>query len=219
MTRLFVKSMVLLAAFAAGLTSTSSIAGDGPKLDHLKEVASEQVTQLYIEDGVDLSQYDSLLLAVSDVKFRKNAYRSKFATLGDMKAQLEKVKSNIQVMFDHSFRDIITKKGQLKFATERSDTTLLVVPMLSEVFLTNVDGKNAAGNAATYSESVGTVTLDLYLVNSQSGRVVARFIDEQEGWDWDEKVLQTSMDSYHQFMRIFEKWAVYVNDDLIGHTP
>lgn len=186
-----------------------------PKLDHLEQVDSEKVTKLYLEPGVDLSQYDSLLLAAANVEFRKNAYRSKFSTIGEMKQQLAQATTNLQVIFDRTFREVIDTKGQLKFATDRSDKTLLIVPLLSDVYLSNLDGLNAAGNAATYSESVGTVNIDLYLINSQSGRVVARFIDEREGWDWDEKVHQTSLDNYSQFIRIFRSWASYVNDDLV----
>lgn len=183
--------------------------------DHLTKIKSEKVDELYLKQGETFAEYDSMLLAVADVAFRKNAYRSQFATRGQMKRGIEKATADLQILFDDTFREVINEKGDFKLVDERDDSTLLVVPKLINVYLATLDESSSTARMNTYSESAGEMTLVLELYDSVTGEILARIVDHKEATEWGRLVRQTSIDTRNQSRRMVKGWASDLNDGLI----
>ncbi|GGA75160.1 hypothetical protein GCM10011369_16280 [Neiella marina] len=183
--------------------------------DQLTKVESKKVDELYLKSGADFSHYDTLMLNEADVAFRKNAYRNDYATRGQMKRGMERASVKLKALFDESFREVISEKGNYKMTDQPGDDTLLLEPKLMNVYFVNLDDMSRASNVKVYAESAGEMTLVLELKDSVTGEILARIVDRQEATDWGRLVRQTSVDNHQQSKRMIKRWASQLNDGLM----
>ncbi|MBW8189638.1 DUF3313 domain-containing protein [Neiella marina] len=218
MARNLASLVMIVTSLSLSLGHTTLYAADQEpqtSYDHLVKVESKKVKELYLKQGETFADYDRMLLAVADVAFRKNAYRSQFASRNQMEKGIAKASDKLQVLFDDTFREVINEKGDFKFTNQRSESTLLVVPKLINVYLTTLDEASSTSSMKTYAESAGEMTLVLELYDSVSGEILARIVDHKQATDWGKMVRQSSTETRHQSRRMVKGWASDLNDGLI----
>lgn len=201
------------------VVSTSSLYAATDKvpdvtIEGLQLIKDSDLTLVYAEPGVDLSQYSKVILGDVFVAFRKHWRRDqnrnhphKISTddMAKMKAELS---SLFLVVFSKTLQE-----GGYELVNERADDVLLIKPAIINLDVIAPDNMSANDTLA-YSETSGEMTLYLELYDSLSDDMIAkaldRKIDRQTGYfQW-----QTQISNRAAANRILQVWANVLKEGL-----
>ena len=183
-------------------------------VDGLQLIKDTNLSLVYAQPGVDLSQYDKIYLSDAYVAFKKNWKRNQNRnsphkiTSDDM----AKIKAELSLLF----HDVFTKTledGGYELVTERAEDVLLVKPAIINLNIIAPDTRQA-GMVRTYAESAGEMTLYLELYDSVTGDLIAkaldRRIDRETGYfEWQNRVTNRAA-----ARRILQVWARVLKEGL-----
>ena len=199
------KRNIVLLGFIAGLaTLLSACAGGG---------ASPNASDLAEGKNFDLSRYDRVMVDPVVVEFDESWEPSHTGSRLPMsESERERVAEEVAELFDPAFRQELELGGHVNVVEQAGSGVLRITPKLVDVYL-NAPAP-LARPGATYTRSVGHVTVHLVFRDAVTGEQVLELHDRVRGRDIG--LLRTASPVYNtiELTRIFEDWAQVIRQDL-----
>lgn len=176
--------------------------------DGLQLVEKSHNGSLYADPNVDWSSYSQIRLLDATVAFRKNWQRDQ--NRGDpfkvRTEDMENIKQFLAELFDEVFSEELTINGGYQISAQSGDSVLTIEPAIVDLDVVAPDTQRAGINHQ-YTDSAGEMTLQLRLLDSVSGDLLAKSSDRRE--DPRRNYLQwtTSVTNQAEARRIMRSWA------------
>lgn len=196
-----------LSAFTAPLavSDDEAMASD----DGLELVKESRRGELYADPAADWSTYGKILLDPATVAFRKNWQRDQ--NRGQpfkVKAEdMERIKSELSVMFGEVFSEELTADGGYEMATKSGDDVLRITPHIVDLDVYAPDTGSSAGMQRSYTHTSGRMTLKLEMYDSVTGDLIARASESKESPRRSYMQWTTSVSNRADAKRMLDGWA------------
>lgn len=208
---------VLATVLVCALASMAWAEGKAPEVDGhgLHLVHDSKLRRVYKRPGVDVSQYDKVILLDVYVAFRKNWARDHQTAdpfrVG--KKEIEQIKRRVADEFERVFTEHLEKKGYpVVDESQTGHDVLLVRPAIINLDVVAPD-THQGGRNETFSASAGQMTLYAELYDSVSGQIIATVLDPQVDRGNDGVFMsQSRVNNRAAEARIVGRWA----DTLAG---
>lgn len=203
--------------FAAGLTALlcvflpqqSLLAADAETSeDGLQLVEKDRSGSLFADPNVDWSSYSQIRLLDATVAFRKNWQRDQNRSdpFKVRTADMENIKRTMAEMFVEVFSEELTADGVYQITTESGENVLTIEPAIVDLDVAAPDTQRAGINRQ-FTESAGEMTLQLRLLDSVSGDLLAKSSDRREAPRRGYLQWTTSVTNQAEARRIMRRWA------------
>ena len=179
------RSTLLISLFAllAACQGTPTLqSGPNAQISYggLTRVDNTRLDTAWVRAGIDLSDYDSLMLVGAGIKFRSvrdvnRIYLSNFQGI----ALDDEQKDYIQRTAREVFTEAIARTDQFEIVDEPGPNTLTLTGSLIDVVSYVPPEDDSVDTIYFYLSELGEATLVLELADSESGQVLARATDRQ----------------------------------------
>lgn len=200
-----------LSGMAAAETASNAPAIE----DNLQLVEKDRRSSLYADPSVDWSSYRQVQLLEAPVSFRRHWQRDQNQSY-PFKVKDEdvaEIKQSLAELLDEVLTEELTLNGGYSISPEGGTQVLTIKPAIVELDIAAPDTM-VAGINRQYTDSAGKMTLQLELIDSVTGKVLARASDRYEeprrGWyEWTNSVTNQA-----DARRMFKRWAVDLRERL-----
>ena len=203
--------------FAAGLTALicsflpqqGLLAADAEvSEDGLQLVEKSRGGSLYADPNVDWSSFTQIRLLDATVAFRRNWQRDQNRSdpFKVRTEDMENIKQDMAAMFIEVFSEELTRDGVYQISTESGESVLTIEPAIVDLDVAAPDTQRA-GISRQYTESAGEMTLQLRLLDSVSGDLLAKSSDRREAPRRGYLQWTNSVTNQAEARRIMRRWA------------
>ena len=203
----------LAAALALTLAPLLALAAGQKELeelmshDGLQKISVKDIDLAFARPGATLASYNRIKLDPVEVAFRKdwNPERTgshiKLST-----AERESIRNGVATIVRDAFVKELQEKSSYKVVDESGPDVLRVRVHIANLYV-NAPDTAAAGRSRTYAVSAGEMTLYAELHDSESGEILARLVDREEGRNSGQMQLSNSAMNQGQAEDIATAWA------------
>lgn len=199
--------------FASGINHASD--NLPPKtFEGLELVIDDGFSSVYIEPGLNLTQYKRVYLDDAYVAFKKDWQRNQNQSSANRisASDMDKIKAELGLLFREVFSQTLQDNGY-QLTTDVAKDVLQIKPAIINLNVVSPVGK-AGSNVVTYSESAGEMTLYLELYDSLSGDILARAIDRKQDRQTAYFMWQNRVSNRAAARRILQVWANTLSQGL-----
>lgn len=184
--------------------------------DGLQLVEKDRHRSLYSNPNVDWSQYQEIHLLEPSVDFRKNWQRDQnrsypFKVRDEDVAEL---KQSMAELFTEVFSQELSKDSGYSLTDSNGEQVLIIRPAIVELDIVAPDTQNWAGIYQQYTESSGEMTLQLELLDSVTGKILARSSERDEVPRWGYFQRTNSVTNQADARRMLRRWAEELRERL-----
>jgi hypothetical protein len=214
------KKIALIAVLSAfvGTFSIAQAADDDwpPRVtsDGLNLVEGTDAAAVWVLDGADFSEYNSVMIVDVGVSFKKNwrrDYNRDEISLARKvsKSDAEKIKHRVADEFRKVFTAQLEKAGYevSDYDFNLADDDVLVLrPAIVDLDVTAPDVEQM-GRSRTFTASAGAMTLYLEFYDSVSSSILGRVVDRKNARDSGMMQISNRVTNKAAADRLFKKWA------------
>ena len=180
-------------------TAQKSPIDDLSTQDGLVRVDVKGVDSVYKRPGVNLAQYDKILIRPVIVQFAKS-WKPEQQTGSDLywmtPPDREKIKKDLADAFIDVFKEVLQEKGGYQVVTEPAQDVLELQAAIVNLWITAPDvSMQNPGIVRTFTSDSGEMTLVAELHDSVTGQLPSRSYDRKEDnsgmWQWTNSVSNT----------------------------
>jgi len=183
-------------------------------IEGLRLVEDSNLALVYVQPGVNWSQYTRIYLDNPYIAFKKNwQHDQNKNNPGKISANdMAKIKIELGSLFFEIFSETL-EEGGYELVYEKAEDVLLIRPAIIGLNIVSPD-INSTGKSRTYSETAGEMTLHMELYDSVSGDILAkaldRKVDRKTGYfEWQNRVTNRAAAN-----RILQVWANVLKEGL-----
>ena len=164
--------------------SITAVAAEGnpPEVtvDGLHRVKDTKMALVYAKPDVDLSHYNRIYLTEPQIAFTKNWLRSQNSIPNQTvrKEDMQRIKIELAALFMEVFKQELQNNGGYVLVDGVADDVLIVHPAIVDLDVFSPDTPGTAGKRSAIP-SVGTMTLYMELIDSVTGDVLVKAIDNK----------------------------------------
>ena len=176
-----IRQIFMILALTLSITAFAN-QGKPPEVtvDGLHRVKDTKMALVYAKPGVDLSQYNRIYLTEPQIAFTKNWLQTQNSIPNQTvrKEDMERIKTDLAALFMEVFRQELQNNGGYVLVDGIADDVLIVHPAIVDL---DVFSPDTPGTARTRSAipSVGTMTLYMELMDSVTGDMLVKAIDNK----------------------------------------
>ncbi|RDV25524.1 DUF3313 family protein [Alteromonas aestuariivivens] len=177
--------------------------------DGMVRQSQDQFDEVYVSPEFSIQDYQSLMLEPGTVAFKKNwarNYNSSGRLTRVTERDMEMIRERMSGYVFSEFEAVLGDNSPMPLVTEVGELTLLVKPSIINLDL-NAPDLVTANRQYSYAESAGEATLYLELIDSVSGKPLARVVDRQEDWDDNYFTWRNRATNAQDAKRIARLWA------------
>lgn len=149
-------------------------------MDGLHLVKDTKMARVYAKPDVDLSQYNRIYLTEPQIAFRKNWLQTQNSIPNQTvrKEDMLRIRTELAELFMEVFREELQNNGGYVLVDSVAEDVLIVHPAIVDL---DVFAPDVPGTASTRSAipSAGTMTLYVELIDSVSGDMLVKAIDNK----------------------------------------
>jgi hypothetical protein len=200
--------LTLITVSQAGVTSEP---GDTPATtaDGLELVpGTEDVQQVWMLPGADLSKYRRVYLVEPAVAFEKNWLKDQnrgHPTLHVKPSDMEAIELEIRALFMEVFTEELLASGYT-FSEVRDHDVMIIKPAILELSV-NAPDIQVPGQVDVLTSSAGSMTLYMELYDSVSEQLLVKAVDPATDPDIGNVQLQKKVANRAAFKRMMKPWA------------
>jgi hypothetical protein len=195
-------------ASAAFCIGQAAVAKPPTSWDGLTQVQAKNVDLLYLRPGTDFSQYKDIVLAPTEVSFKKNWHKEinrgrrgiPQYSEADVRRVIDEAQGTLQNIFAKRFEET-----GFHIVSAPAENALRVLVGVANVNVTSPEMRSFGPNRV-YSEQAGFATLVIEVRDSLSGELLGRAVDHGAAGD-DFMTLRTSASNRADFEHLFDEWA------------
>jgi hypothetical protein len=170
----------LLLSLTSWATAAPASLDEAMSVDGLQKIKVKDIDVAYARPGASLSGYKSVKLDPVEVAFRKDWNPDRTGSRLKLSADdREKIRSGLAKVVHDEFVRELQAKGSYPVVGEAGPDVLRLKVGLVNVYV-NAPDTGSPGRSRTYVVSAGEMTLVAELFDSETGQVVARFVDRRE---------------------------------------
>ncbi len=202
---LFISAVVLTACASEMHTDKAS--------ENLVEVDPGNFDHVLMRPDTALPSFTRVSISQPEVAMSEYWLRDHYGDYSDR--DLERIKEDYSRFLKEALSEILAEKSQIDIVESPSEADVLLRPSLLNV---NIYGPDLSfpGRVDHYIEAAGNATLDLDLVDAQSGEVLAQFVDHRETPAIVIGRLEETnrVTNNRLFRRLMERWSYNLVDYL-----
>ncbi len=208
--RIFTTGLATLLGSSLLMAATAETSEDGLQL-----VEKDYNGSLYSNPAVDWSSYTQIQLLDASVAFRKNWKKDQ--NRGDpfkvKDEDMEDIRLSMAKLFNEVFTEELTKEGGYQISSASGENVLTIQPAIVDLDIAAPDTQRAGINRQ-YTESAGEMTLQMSLLDSLSGNLLAKSSDRREAPRYGYLQWTTSVTNEAEARRIMRRWAKDLRERL-----
>ena len=189
--------------------------------DGLIRVDNSKVDEAYVEPGLDLSEYTSVLIDPVTVTYKRTPRQSSSMSRGSSRSANFALSDNQMNEFTQMFQDEFIgamSAGDDWHIVDAAAPDVLRVHAALIDLVVKVPTRTTAGRSDQFVTEFGEVTLAVELRDSQSGDILARAVDRQVlrpiGASTSRPRRATSTGARAEVRRTFRRWADLLRSGL-----
>ena len=205
----FVRAAAVLASM---LLSASVVAASVADLDEtmrydgLERIKVKDVDLAYARPGATLSGYKHVMLEPVNVAFRKDWKPTMTGSQLPIGArEQERIRTGIAKIVAEEFTKELQAKDGYDVVSETGPDVLRVRANIVNLYVTAPD--TSVGRSRTYTVSAGEMTIFMELHDSETGELLARFVDRRQARDTGRMFLSNSTTNAWEARDIASSWA------------
>jgi hypothetical protein len=204
--------------FAASAIAVVACSAAGPALaaempatwDNLVKVKSKRLNYVYLLPGADFRAYTKVMLDPTEVAFRKNWKRDYNSSSRSLSAKItdqdiEKAIAEAGKAATNIFAEAFGKGGYPVVAAPGADVLRLRTGVVN--LSVNAPDKMTAGRSRSYSNEAGYATLIVEALDSVSGALLGRAVDNRVAGDYSYMMSRSSVSNRADFAMVAKTWA------------
>jgi len=175
---------VVLAAMMAGPAGAASQAefDQAMSYDGLQRVPVKGVALAYRRPEATLAGYKRVSIDPVEVRFAKDWNPTRAGSRLPLNASdREDIRSGLAKLVRDQFEKALAAEGRYPVVTEPGPDVLKLRINIANLYVNAPEAAASAGPSYNFSMSAGEMTLFLELFDSESGQILARVVDRQEG--------------------------------------
>jgi hypothetical protein len=181
--------------------------------ENLVEVEPGNFDHVLMQPDTPLSSFTRVSIAQPDVAMSEYWLRDHHGDYSDR--DLERIREDYSRFLKEALAEILAEKSQVQIVESQSDADVVLRPSLINL---NIYGPDLSfpGRVDHYIESAGNATLNLQLVDAQSGEILAQFVDHRETPAIVIGRLEETnrVTNNRLFRRLMERWSYNLVDYL-----
>ena len=201
---------LLASAFALGSALAAAVnpqLDEAMSIDGLKRLDTKQVDLAYVLPGASLAAYKRIMLDPVDVSFHKDWNPERTGSRLKLSAQeRENIRTGVAKVVEEEFTRTLTAKNAYQITKDAAPDVLRVKVKILNLYA-NAPDTGAPGMSRTFVVSAGQMTLLLELYDSETGAVLARVVDRQEGRNAGRMQISNSVMNAGEAAQIANGWA------------
>jgi len=178
-------------------------------VDGLKRVKNTQMAMVYAKPNVDLSQYNRIYLAEPRIAFTKNWLKAQNSIPNQTvtKEDMQRVRAELATLFMEIFREELQNNGGYVLVDGVAEDVLIVHPAIIDLDVFSPDSPGTADSRST-TPSAGTMTLYIELIDSVTGDMLVKAIDNE--YDRSRTTIQARnrMRNEAAAREMLDEWAI-----------
>jgi len=178
-------------------------------VDGLKRVKNTQMAMVYAKPNVDLSQYSRIYLAEPRIAFTKNWLKAQNSIPNQTvtKEDMQRVRAELANLFMEIFREELQNNGGYVLVDGVAEDVLIVHPAIIDLDVFSPDSPGTADSRST-TPSAGTMTLYIELIDSVTGDMLVKAIDNE--YDRSRTTIQARnrMRNEAAAREMLDEWAI-----------
>jgi hypothetical protein len=206
-------------AIPAGAKDESGGAWDG-----LVEVKPKRLDAAYLLPGADFRPYTKMMIDPVEVAFHKD-WMKRYNQTTTMTRRItqedaERIAGEARKVFAEAFADVFKERG-MQIVTAPGADVLRVRPGVINLYITAPDTMSS-GRSRTYTMEAGQATLFIELLDSTTGALLGRALDQRATRNTGTVSLSNSVTNLSDFRTLFKQWAeicVKGFEDLHAMSP
>jgi hypothetical protein len=208
---------VLLAAMVAGSAHAASQAEFDKAMSHdgLRRVPVKGLSLAYKRPEATLAGYKRVSIDPVEVRFAKNWNPTRAGSrLPVSAADREEIRSGLAKLVREQFEKALTAQGRYPIVNEAAPDVLKLRINIANLYVNAPEAASGASPSYTFNMSAGEMTLFLELFDSESGQILARAVDRQEGRSPNMARMAGSVTNIAAAEGIAAEWARIMRDAL-----
>lgn len=178
-------------------------------VDGLQRVKNTQMAMVYAKPNVDLSQYNRIYLAEPRIAFTKNWLKAQNSIPNQTvtKEDMQRVRAELATLFMEIFREELQNNGGYVLVDGVAEDVLIVHPAIIDLDVFSPDSPGTADSRST-TPSAGTMTLYIELIDSVTGDMLVKAIDNE--YDRSRTTIQARnrMRNEAAAREMLDEWAI-----------
>lgn len=191
--------VVMLAACA---TRQAPVSWDGLERRDVKGIDA-----VYVLPNFRFPHYKKVIIDPAQVSFSKDWDPNSSGDLSRRldSADIQKIKDTLARMLRERFTRELTEGGY-ELTDLPSFDTIRVTPAIVDLYI-NAPDVMSAGMSRTYTTSAGSMTLNMEVRDSPTGKLIARVVDKQRALDTGRLQWTNSVTNVADAQRAIDAWA------------
>jgi hypothetical protein len=201
-----------IAMLASAFALTGALAAVNPELDAAMSVdglvplKTKDVDLAYARPGASLAAYKKIMLDPVEVAFHKDWNPERTGSRLKLSAQeRENIRTGVAKVVEEEFARTLSAKGAYPIVKEAGPDVLRARVKILNLYANAPD--TAVAGARTFVVSAGEMTLLLELYDSETGAILARVVDRQEGRNAGRMQVSNTVMNAGEAAQIANGWA------------
>ncbi len=195
-----------------------SLAVENPEVsqDGLQLVEQARHSSLYVNPDVDWNRYREIHLLEATVDFRRNWQRDQNRSY-PFKVRNEdvaEIKQSMAELLAEVFSQELSKDNGYALTNTSGEQVLIIRPAILKLDIVAPDTQNGSGIYKQYTESSGDMTLQLELIDSVTGKILARTSEYGEVPRWGHLQWTNRVTNEADARRMLRRWAIELRNRL-----
>ncbi len=178
---MIIRQIVVILTLTLSITAFAN-EGNPPEVtvDGLHRVKDTKMALVYAKPDVDLSQYNRIYLTEPQIAFTKNWLQTQNSIPNQTvrREDMERIRTELAALFMEVFRQELQNNGGYVLVDGIADDVLIVHPAIVDLDVFSPDTPGTAGTRSAIP-SVGTMTLYMELIDSVTGDMLVKAIDNK----------------------------------------
>ena len=178
---MIIRQIVVILTLTLSITAFANDANPPEvTVDGLHRVKDTKMALVYAKPDVDLSQYNRIYLTEPQIAFTKNWLQTQNSIPNQTvrREDMERIRTELAALFMEVFRQELQNNGGYVLVDGIADDVLIVHPAIVDLDVFSPDTPGTAGTRSAIP-SVGTMTLYMELIDSVTGDMLVKAIDNK----------------------------------------
>ena len=216
MKHLFLSFLIILTTSPLSCVVMAESSAPEQSTDGLELVKKTLHGEFYLGTGADWNRLTGIQLEKATVEFRKHWARDQKNRNGNRPTEenMGRIKSDLSELLDEVFREELSTNDGFTMSDVSGENVMRITPRITNLNIYAPD-RMRDHIGSSFTDSNGSMTLELEVYDSVSGTLLARMVDSREDPQKGYIEWTTSVTNRRAARFMFIRWADKLRDLLI----
>ena len=216
MKNLLFSFLIILTISPLSRVAVAESSAPEQSMDNLELVKKTLHGEFYLDTGADWNGLTGIQLEKATVEFRKHWARDQKNRNGNRPTEenMGRIKSDLSELLDEVFREELSTNNGFTMSDTSGENVMRITPRITNLNIYAPD-RMRDHIGSSFTDSNGSMTLELEIYDSVSGTLLARMVDSREDPQKGYIEWTTSVSNRRAARFMFIRWADKLGDLLI----